>query len=122
MASRRIEASGRVLRGFLVLLAGAGGVLVAYAPVAIGLVAVAGAIGYLTKDAGRQDIRRALEAASAGQSVLDAEVRERLVRFASIPSPTSGDSVPPDGLTAREVEVLGLIAAGLSNSEIASEL
>ena len=46
----------------------------------------AGAIGYLTKDAGRDQIRRAIEAAAAGQAILDPEVQARLVQTAALPS------------------------------------
>ena len=42
----------------------------------------AGAAGYLTKDASREDIRRALEAAAAGQSVLDPAVQAALLKAA----------------------------------------
>jgi DNA-binding NarL/FixJ family response regulator len=80
----------------------------------------AGAIGYLTKDAGRDHIRRAIEAAAAGQSVLDPAVQVRLVAIAHPPSTAS--SALPDGLTDREAEVLRLIAAGRSNGEIAAQL
>lgn len=80
----------------------------------------AGAIGYLTKDATRDHIRRAIEAAAAGQAVLDAAVQARLVEVAGLPSPDS--SQLPHGLTEREGEVLRLIAAGKSNSEIAAHL
>jgi DNA-binding NarL/FixJ family response regulator len=80
----------------------------------------AGAIGYLTKDAGRDHIRRALDAAAAGQAVLDPAVQARLVEVASLLEPAS--AALPDGLTEREAEVLQLIAAGLSNSEIATQL
>jgi DNA-binding NarL/FixJ family response regulator len=80
----------------------------------------AGAIGYLTKDAGRDHIARALEAAASGQAVLDSTVQARLVDVASVPVETRG--ALPDGLTEREGEVLRLIAAGLSNSEIATGL
>lgn len=83
----------------------------------------AGAIGYLTKDAGRDDIRRALEAAAAGQSLLDPTVQAKLVSFAAAPATAAGRPVPPpDRLTEKEAEVLGLIAAGLSNGEIAARL
>jgi DNA-binding NarL/FixJ family response regulator len=80
----------------------------------------AGAIGYLTKDAGRDHIRRALEAAVAGQAVLDPAVQARLVQAARLPPPAT--SQLPDGLTEREAEVLRLIGSGRSNSEIAAQL
>jgi DNA-binding NarL/FixJ family response regulator len=80
----------------------------------------AGAIGYLTKDAGRDHIGRALEAAASGQAVLDPAVQARLVEVASLPGTTGAPL--PDGLTEREAEVLRLIAAGRSNAEIASDL
>ena len=77
----------------------------------------AGAIGYLTKDAGRDHIRRAIEAAAAGQAVLDPVVQARLVEAARLTP--SASSKLPDGLTDREVEVLRLIASGTTNAEIA---
>ena len=80
----------------------------------------AGAIGYLTKDAGRDDIRRALEAAAAGQAVMDPEVQARLLQTSTLAA--TGTGAPPDGLTEREVEVLRLMAAGLSNTEICRQL
>ena len=80
----------------------------------------AGALGYLTKDAGRDHIRRALEAAAAGQAVLDPAVQARLVAVAR-PNST-GTAELPAGLTEREAEVLRLIATGKSNSEIAAAL
>lgn len=82
----------------------------------------AGAIGYLTKDAGRDDIRRAIEAAAAGQAVLDPAVQARLVDAAAVPPARAGGGALPDRLTEREAEVLGLIARGLSNAEIAATL
>ena len=82
----------------------------------------AGAIGYLTKDAGRDHIRRALEAAASGQAVLDPAVQTRLVEVATVPGTGAGNGPPPDGLTEREAEVLRLIAAGRSNAEIGREL
>ena len=85
----------------------------------------AGAIGFLTKDAGRTEIARALHTAAAGQAVLDPEVYTRLVARAAR-STSTPSSLPepalPDGLTLREVEVLSLIAAGLSNGQIARRL
>lgn len=81
----------------------------------------AGAIGYLTKDAGRDDIARAIKAAAAGQGVLDADVQARLVDSATLPQPSTGGALP-DGLTEREGDVLRLMAVGLSNTEIAERL
>lgn len=83
----------------------------------------AGALGYLTKDAGRAEILRALEAACAGQSVLDPAAYARLAERARPADPS--DNAPealPDGLTRQEAEVLSLIASGLSNQEIAERL
>jgi DNA-binding NarL/FixJ family response regulator len=86
----------------------------------------AGATGYLTKDATRDDIRRALEAAAAGQSVLDPAVQAKLIQAAQAGAPRdeqTGAPLPrPDGLTEREAEVLSLIAQGRSNAEIAAAL
>jgi DNA-binding NarL/FixJ family response regulator len=83
----------------------------------------AGALGYLTKDAGREHIARAIQAAAAGQAILDPAVKARLVATAA---PAPGDVLAsrplPDKLTAREAEVLALIAAGCSNAQIAKTL
>lgn len=82
----------------------------------------AGALGYLTKDAGREQIARALHAAAEGQAILDPVVRARLVAAAG-PVPDAVPSRPlPDGLTAREAEVLALIATGRTNAQIAAAL
>lgn len=81
----------------------------------------AGARGYLTKDAGRAEIAAALRSAVTGQSTFDAKVSDRLVAAMDrAPRPTARQL--PGGLTAREAEVLGLIAGGLSNAEIAAAL
>jgi DNA-binding NarL/FixJ family response regulator len=84
----------------------------------------AGARGYLTKDASADEIVRALELAHAGQAMLDPAVQRRLLEAVNAPQPAAPAkrSTPPDGLTAREVDVLVLIAAGLSNAEIADSL
>ena len=82
----------------------------------------AGALGYLTKDSGRDDIRRALEAAARGQALLDPAVHARLIQLARQPSERPGGAALPDGLTVREAEVLAHIAGGLSNQEIARAL
>ena len=81
----------------------------------------AGAAGYLTKDAAREDIRRALDAAVAGQSVLDPAAQAALLKAAR-QAPPARPVTLPDGLTEREAEVLTLIASGLSNTEIGQRL
>jgi len=86
----------------------------------------AGALGYLTKDATRAEIGRAVQAAAAGQAVLDPAVQQRLLSAAArAPAgpPEAPDAPADDGsLTPREAEVLRLIAAGQSNREIARSL
>jgi DNA-binding NarL/FixJ family response regulator len=97
----------------------------------------AGALGYLTKDATRAEIGRAILAAADGQAVLDPGVQRRLLSAATRTpgapatagaTPTAGTAAPSgdpggvDDLTPREAEVLRLIAAGQSNREIARTL
>lgn len=84
----------------------------------------AGARGYLTKNAGRADIARALQGATSGQSVLDQDVQATLLGFTASPvdDRTPGRRALPDDLTAREAEVLALIGQGCSNGDIAAKL
>ena len=74
----------------------------------------AGATGYLLKDTPRAQLVDAVRAASRGETVLAPPVAARLVSRMRAPV------VEP--LTAREVQVLGLVARGLSNNEIGREL
>jgi DNA-binding NarL/FixJ family response regulator len=80
----------------------------------------AGATGYLTKESGRAEIARAIEAAASGQSVLAGGVAARLLA-AAVDVAAVAD-VRAAELTPREAEVLTLIARGKSNTEIAGEL
>jgi DNA-binding NarL/FixJ family response regulator len=87
----------------------------------------AGARGYLTKDATAEEIEQAIRALAAGRTHLDPQIQERLVAAVAEQKPPIAaagvaDTQLPDGLTPREVEVLKLIAAGLSNAEIAATL
>jgi DNA-binding NarL/FixJ family response regulator len=79
----------------------------------------AGARGYLTKDAGADEIKAAVEAVARGEAALDPAIQHHVLAAVSAPA-----EVPetPDDLTPREVEVLQLIAEGLTNSEIAERL
>ena len=81
----------------------------------------AGARGVLTKDAGRDEISRALHQAAAGHMTLAEPLQARLLAAASPPQAPLRAQLP-DGLTPREAEVLGLIAAGFTNREIAARL
>jgi DNA-binding NarL/FixJ family response regulator len=81
----------------------------------------AGARSYLTKDADRGHIAQALRSAATGLTVLDPAVHAALLAAAARPGKPPERKLP-DGLTHREAEILGLIARGLSNSDIAAEL
>jgi DNA-binding NarL/FixJ family response regulator len=83
-----------------------------------------GASGFLLKDAPSDRLLDAIRVAAAGDALLAPAITRRLVeRFVAGASPT--DAAPPGrlaDLTARELEVLRLIARGRSNAEIAGDL
>ncbi|MDG4859823.1 response regulator transcription factor [Streptomyces sp. T-3] len=85
----------------------------------------AGARGYLTKDAGGDEIVRAVQAVMSGDASLAPQVQRRLLERISEPSTPQPPQPPqelPDGITGREAEVLAHIAEGLTNAEIARTL
>jgi DNA-binding NarL/FixJ family response regulator len=87
----------------------------------------AGARGFLTKDAGAEEIRQAVLTVAAGQAQLDPSVQRRLLEAlasgARLGISAADQPAPPDdGLTSREVEVLTEVALGLNNGEIARAL
>jgi two-component system, NarL family, response regulator LiaR len=75
----------------------------------------AGAIGYILKETEGEDLRQAIRAAAAGQVQLSPQAAAFLVGAISAPDPSAS-------LTRRETEVLGWLASGESNKQIASRL
>jgi DNA-binding NarL/FixJ family response regulator len=87
----------------------------------------AGARGFLTKDAGAEEIQQAISTVAAGQAQLDPSVQRRLLEALASGAKlgVADPGAPPqvdDGLTSRESEVLVEIAEGHSNAEIAARL
>jgi DNA-binding NarL/FixJ family response regulator len=76
----------------------------------------AGARGFLTKDAGADEIERAIAAVVRGDAAIDPAVQHHLLEA------VAARPELPNGLTPREAEVLTLIAEGLTNTEIAARL
>ncbi|SDT78779.1 response regulator [Actinoplanes derwentensis] len=80
----------------------------------------AGACGFLLKDAPPEELLHGIRQAAAGESPFSQDVLRRLVRRAVDARPEQRPVV--GGLTVRENEVLGLVAEGLSNAEIAERM
>ncbi|HZE38794.1 MAG TPA: response regulator transcription factor [Stackebrandtia sp.] len=83
----------------------------------------AGASGFLLKDAPVAELLRAIRVVASGESLLAPTVTRRLIaEFTRRPARAVARDVRLDGVTDREREVLALIAAGLSNTELAARL
>jgi DNA-binding NarL/FixJ family response regulator len=84
----------------------------------------AGASGFLLKDARPQELVAAVRAVAAGDAVLSARVTRRLLDQIAhrLPAPVKRDDGALAELTERELEVLRLLAGGMSNAEIAAAL
>ncbi|MDA8278534.1 MAG: response regulator transcription factor [Actinomycetota bacterium] len=82
----------------------------------------AGASGFLLKDTTPEELIRSIKLVHAGDAVLSPEVTRTVVEMASGRLGKYHEKRSDIELSAREIDVLKLIAAGLSNSEIASEL
>ena len=80
----------------------------------------AGAVGYLLKDISPPELAKAIQAVHSGETHLHPEITKKLMN--QFVSPKSDIEITPDELTPREMEVLQLIAQGLSNKELANKL
>jgi DNA-binding NarL/FixJ family response regulator len=78
-----------------------------------------GARGFLLKDISYQQLMNAIRAIAAGGTVFQPAITQRLLRAAT---PIAADATPIEELTARELEVVRLMAGGYSNKEIAHAL
>lgn len=85
----------------------------------------AGAVGYLLKDVDSTQLAESIRRTARGESILDPSVAAKVVaEFSRVSSlvPATSSEVLPEPLSERELEVLRLVTAGLSNREIAEKL
>jgi len=82
-----------------------------------------GASGFLLKDAPADQLITAVRCIAAGDALIDPTITKRLIaQFTRIRAPADGIPAELESLTARELDVMRLVARGLSNAEIAADL
>jgi DNA-binding NarL/FixJ family response regulator len=83
----------------------------------------AGASGFLLKDASRDQLTTAVRTVAAGEALLAPSITRRLIEdFCRRPSPDGAAADAARQLTGRELEIVKLVARGLTNAEIAARL
>src|SRR6266852_5734369 len=81
----------------------------------------AGARGYILKDADEDEMVRAIRAVGSGEAIFSPAIATRMMNFFAAPHPAVPKEMFPT-LTEREREILGLIAQGHTNTDIAEQL
>jgi two-component system NarL family response regulator len=82
----------------------------------------AGADGYLLKDVSKEGLCDAIRRVAGGEALLDMSLTRRMFQEFAVLRERAATAPPPHGLSAREVEVLRLVAEGLNNREIGQRL